>query len=205
MKITTILLLVGAITALLFIAAQAYSGTVLKDIEKHSYSILRTYDDFEVREYDAANFSYVTLPSSSYKASSGTGFSMLAGYIFGGNESKEKIAMTSPVTMEMGDSIEMAFMLPDGYELDELPAPQNSNVSFKHEPGKTMAAIRFGGWASDERIADYTDRLKSALEREGIKYSGKFVYMGYNPPFTLVNRRNEIAVEVEYQDDQKNQ
>ena len=198
MKITTIFLLIGAAITLVFIAAQAYSSTSLSDIEKYSYNVLRTYDDFEVRQYDAANFSYVKMPSSSYKASSGNGFRVLAGYIFGGNETQEKIAMTSPVTMEMGDSIEMAFMIPNGYSMDDLPIPSNSNVNFKSEPRKVMAAIRFGGWASDEKIAEYTEQLKAALDREGIAYTGNFMYMGYNPPYTVVNRRNEVAVEVIY-------
>jgi hypothetical protein len=38
-----------------------------------------------------------------FKEASSQGFSILAGYIFGGNKENEKIAMTSPVTMSLED------------------------------------------------------------------------------------------------------
>ena len=55
---------------------------------------------------------------------------MLAGYIFGGNETNQKIAMTSPVSMSMNDSTEMKFMIPSNYELEDLPKPNNENIKF---------------------------------------------------------------------------
>jgi hypothetical protein len=59
-----------------------------------------------------------------------------------------------------------------------------------------MAAIRFSGWANDEKIKHYTNLLKAALEKENIVHTNTFNFFGYNPPYELVNRRNEIAVEL---------
>ena len=167
-----------------------------KDIEMHKYTVLKDHGDFEIRQYETANFAYVTMPSSSYRESSSEGFRMLAGYIFGGNETGQKIAMTSPVAMSLDDSITMQFMVPANYTLDQLPAPNNTQVKFREEPGKTMAAIQFGGWASDQKIEEHTNKLKELLTEKGIQHLDNFSYLGYNPPYEVVNRRNEVVVEV---------
>ena len=59
-----------------------------------------------------------------------------------------------------------------------------------------MAAITFGGWANDEKLEKYKQKLKSALEAEGIAYTNKFYFFGYNPPYEVFNRKNEVAVEL---------
>jgi hypothetical protein len=64
-------------------------------------------------------------------------------------------------------------------------------------PAKTVAAISFGGWANDRKIEKYKSKLKSALDAEGIAYTNRFYLLGYNPPFEVINRKNEIIVELE--------
>lgn len=193
MKTTLIifLLLIGV-----FAIGQAWVSKASKNIEEYSYKVLNSYEGFEIRAYESANFAYVTMPQQTYKESSGQGFRMLAGYIFGGNETGEKIAMTSPVSMSMKDSVSMKFMVPKSYKLSDLPKPDNSEVKFKSEPGKKMAAIQFGGWANDEKIAQYTDELRNHLEDQGIEHLNNFSFLGYNPPYEITNRRNEIVVEM---------
>jgi hypothetical protein len=34
------------------------------------------------------------------------------------------------------------------------------------------------------------------LEKHGLKHRGNFSYMGYNPPYEMLNRRNEVVVEL---------
>ncbi|MFM7399863.1 MAG: heme-binding protein, partial [Bacteroidota bacterium] len=41
-----------------------------------------------------------------------------------------------------------------------------------------------------------SERLRKALEKQGIQYAGNFRYLGYNPPFQLIGRRNEIMVHI---------
>ena len=53
----------------------------------------------------------VQMPSNKYRKTSSKGFSILAGYIFGGNDKEEKIAMTSPVAMSLKDSTTMLFLV----------------------------------------------------------------------------------------------
>ena len=182
--------------ALLFIS-QVWARNESSGIETLKYEVLKKFDGFEIRKYEPANYTYVTMSSQTYKESSGTGFRTLAGYIFGSNEDNQKIAMTSPVEIEMKDSVTMKFMVPSEYSLEELPLPNDGKVKFKQEGEKTVAAIVFGGWANDTKIKEHTEKLKALLKKNNIKHSDKFSFLGYNSPFEILNRRNEIIVEVE--------
>jgi len=105
--------------------------------------------------------------------------------------------MTSPVVMNLEETVTMQFMIPKKYNLDDLPKPNNPDVKFKTEKEKFMATLAFGGWSNDKKIAEYTDKLKTLLKENGITHLNNFSYFGYNPPFQLINRRNEIAVEID--------
>lgn len=167
------------------------------NIEKYPYLVIKKYKLFEIRSYDAALFVSVKLSQKGYKNSSRKGFSILAEYIFGNNERNEKISMTSPVSMSLEDSMTMMFMVPKKLTKDLLPKPNQSSIEFKEEPAKSLAAISFGGWANDAKIGKYKQILKGALDDEGIKHCDKFYFFGYNPPYEIFNRKNEIAVEIQ--------
>lgn len=185
-----------AATVVVFIIAQAFIMKGVSQTERHAYEVLEQWGDVEIRRYASALFSSVELPDKPYREVSGSGFRVLAGYIFGGNESGEKIAMTSPVVMEYSDTPRMMFMVPSDYNREQLPAPNDKRIQFHEEESCVMAVVRFGGWADDAKIADYRKKLEQALEAKGIAHSGVFRYMGYNPPFEVSNRRNEVAVEL---------
>lgn len=191
-----ILLIIGASLGIIFIVGQFILLRTTSDIEIYSYKVLKKYDHFEIRKYEEANFSYVTMKTGSYQESSGSGFKSLAGYIFGGNEKKESIAMTSPVVVNLNEPVTMQFMVPSKYKLDDLPTPNNSDVKFKTEKQKFVATISFGGWSNDKKIKEYTAKLNALLKENQITHFNNFSYFGYNPPFQLLNRRNEIAVEI---------
>jgi len=168
-----------------------------KGTEQQAYKSIRRGKDFEIRFYPEATMATVTAGASTYRELGNSGFRKLAGYIFGGNQQNQQIAMTAPVHMEMTDSVSsMSFVMPARYSKDQLPAPVNPEVVIKSVPAEHVAVIRFGGFASDSKIDRYSERLRKALEREGIQYSGNFRYLGYNPPFQLIGRRNEIMIRV---------
>lgn len=187
----TALILIG-----LFILSQSFVYLSMSKIEEHKYIVIKEYDDFEVRKYESALFSSVIMKDTTYESTANSGFRVLAGYIFGGNETGEKIAMTSPVSMELGDSTKMSFMVPSNYTEKDLPKPKNGRIFFERKEGAIMAAIRFGGWANDKRIAKYKKQLSESLAKQGIQHTGKFSYLGYNPPYALIARRNEVVVEL---------
>ncbi len=196
MKPTTIAILVAGILLIVFIILQAFVSNSTTKTETISYQVLKEYKDFEIRLYPDVNFSVVTMPKKSYKEVSGSGFRVLASYIFGGNEDKKSIAMTTPVSMEMGDTMRMKFMIPEAYEIKDLPKPNDSTIQFETQSQRILAALRFGGWANDEKLAEKQQELSDLLAKEGIKHTGKFTFLGYNPPFEVINRRNEMTVEV---------
>jgi len=194
MKIAIIILVVLLIA---FLIVQLYLINGQRNIERYPYVVKKKYKQFEIRNYETTLFTSVKLSTKGYKNSSSKGFSILAGYIFGNNERNEKIAMTSPVSMSLEDSMTMMFMVPKKFKKHNLPKPNQSGIEFKEEPAKTMAAIRFSGWANDSKIEKYKQQLKEALEAEGIKYSNQFYFFGYNAPFEVFNRKNEIIVELQ--------
>jgi hypothetical protein len=194
MKTASILL---GIIAIVFVGIQLFSLKSQKNIETYSYVVNKKYDQFEIRSYKATLFTSVKLSSKKYKEASSKGFSILAGYIFGNNNRNEKIAMTSPVSMSLKDSTTMMFMVPKKYKKETLPQPNLSKIKFKEEPAKTVAAINFNGWANDKKIKKYKQKLKDALDKKGILYKNRFQFLGYNAPYEVFNRKNEIIVELE--------
>jgi hypothetical protein len=123
----------------------------------------------------------------------------LAGYIFGGNEGGQKISMTTPVRMDINDSnASMSFVMPSTYNSGNLPKPNYKQVMIKTVPDEFVAAYRFGGFASDKDIDTNTRKLIKVLTDSKISFYGNFRLLAYNPPFQLINRRNEIIVNVNW-------
>ena len=107
-----ILYIVLVLFFLAFVIIQLFAIKSQKSIETYNYIVEEIYDSFEVRAYESALFTSVKLPEASFDTSSSQGFSILAGYIFGNNNENKKIAMTSPVSMTLEDSMTMMFMVP---------------------------------------------------------------------------------------------
>ena len=191
----TLFLLLGVIL-IAFVVVQLFAMKGQRNIETYPYFVQKKYDIFEIRNYEATLFTTVKLATKKYKESSSKGFSLLAGYIFGNNERNEKIAMTSPVAMTIEDSVTMMFMVPKKFKKEMLPQPNQLQIEFKEEPAKTVAAIVFDGWANDEKIEKYKEKLKAALDAEGITYTNRFYFLGYNAPYEVFNRKNEVIVEL---------
>ena len=191
-----ILLIIGSVLLVGFVGIQLFALKSQHNIETYPYKVIEEYDSFEIRHYEARLFSAVKISTGDYKSASGQGFSILAGYIFGGNDRNEKIAMTAPVAMTIEDSTTMRFMVPKKWNKKQLPKPNQRNINFVEEPEKIVAAIKFKGWANDKKIKRYKEQLITALKHEGIPHLNKFELYGYNAPYEVFNRRNEIIVEL---------
>ena len=163
-------------------------------IEEPAYTVERAWEaeQIELRSYASRVMAVTTM-----RGNKNDGFRVLAGYIFGGNAEEEKIAMTAPVQQSMEGELEMAFMMPAQYTLEDLPEPQDQRVAFREEPAYTAAVIRFSGWASAEKADSHWQTLRRFLVTEGIDITGEPTLNQYNPPWTLpFLRRNEIIVPV---------
>ena len=192
-----IILSIFGIILILFVISQLFFLNSQRNIETYAFTIIDSYETIEIRQYEASLFTSVQMSSNNYRKTSSKGFSVLAGYIFGGNDKEEKIAMTSPVAMSLKDSTTMLFLVPKKYTKDNLPVPNDSRIEFKDIPEKRVGAISFGGWANDSKIASFKKKLIDVLNSKGIKYTDNFYFLGYNAPMEVFNRKNEIIVELE--------
>jgi hypothetical protein len=139
-----------------------------KGIETPNYKVIKTLGDVEIREYPQLILAQTKLGGKRFDSNGNKGFGVVANYIFGGNQQQQKIAMTSPVIMNMSDTdASMSFVMPSKYQLSELPTPK------------------------------YAQILTQVLQEKNIKTKGSLLYMGYNAPWDVINRRNEVAFQID--------
>ncbi len=192
------------VLTVVFIAFQSFMSISNSNIEKQKYRVVKTEKGFELRYYPPATFATVKSSAKSYRELSGSGFRKIAGYIFGDNESSTKIAMTSPVHMDINEKeSSMSFVMPSNYDVKSLPKLNDARVEIHQTPGEYAAVIEFGGFANDASIRKHAEELKQLLDQKGIKTIGNFRYLGYNPPYQIIARKNEIVVAVEWNENKK--
>lgn len=158
------------------------------------FKVLADRDGYQIRQYPELTVASTELNSNSYANNSSAGFRKIASYIFGGNSSNEQIAMTSPVQMDMGSQPTMSFFMPENAEPSELPIPDRNDVIIEVQASKIVAVIEFSGWASDKVLDKQFKLLKSKLEKESIAFEDTYSFLGYNPPYKLFNRKNEVII-----------
>lgn len=191
-KMKTWIFLTILISAIILIAG-FYTLTIAKT-ETQKYEVLFTRDNFEIRFYPEAILASVEM-AGNYDDSRNSGFSVLASYIFGGNSEGTKIAMTSPVRMSTSsNSNTMSFVLPSEMKFEKLPAPNDDKVILHQSKPMYTASLRFGGYASEAEISEYKARLIEILEQLNLQHSNQFEFLGYNAPYDMINRRNEVQV-----------
>ena len=169
-----------------------------KGIETPNYKVIKTIGNVEIREYPQLILAQTKLGGKRYQSNGNNGFGVVANYIFGGNQQQQKIAMTAPVIMNMSDTeASMSFVMPSQYQLTDLPTPNSTAVSLVSQDSMRLAVLRFGGFSSDEKIAKHAQILTQVLKVNNIQTKGSLLYMGYNAPWDVINRRNEVAFQID--------
>ena len=185
-----------SVTIVLLILSQFFMAYQSNKIETPKYTVLKSYDDFELRQYGSMILAQTVMQSASYENTSSQGFRTVASYIFGGNDENKKIAMTAPVIMEMGDDTKMSFVMPKEHSMESLPEPSSEEVKILKVSPKKYAVITFPGYANNKKIDKYAKKLLRSIKSEGLETVGNVKFMGYNAPWQVIGRKNEIAVEV---------
>ena len=104
--------------------------------ERQEFKVLRTYEDFELREYLPCVIAEVKI-SAQYSTATSSAFASLFNYISKGNKSSQKIAMTAPVITaqktDISESSEwyVSFVMPSGSTVGHLPHPNDSQVQLR--------------------------------------------------------------------------
>lgn len=181
--------------------------------EEPAFTASLAQGDFEVRNYPAMVAAEVSV-TGDRKAAASTGFRLLAGYIFGGNTARQKIAMTAPVLQAPagGQKIAMTapvlqsggngqwlirFIMPRGSTLENLPRPNNPKVRLQAIAPARMAVVRFSGLARQDNIAAKTAALSAFITAQHLHATGPVSLAQYDPPWKLwFLRRNELMIPI---------
>ena len=162
--------------------------------ESAPYKIVRSTGKFELRDYPALTVVETPMARDGNKADGS--FNRLFRFITGGNEAKQKIAMTTPVFMSGSDSnATMAFVMPEKLKSGEVPKPADGSVAVREWAAGRFAVLRFTGGRNAKHEAEALDRLKTWLAVEGLGISSPPVYGYFDPPWTpAFLRRNEVML-----------
>ena len=183
-------------------------------IEEPSYSIISKNESYEIRKYESVIVAE-TKVNADFEDAGTQAFRILAGYIFGGNKSRTKIAMTAPVNQESTASSEkidmtspvsmtkqqegflVQFTMPKQYTIATLPIPNDSRVEIRQIPERTVAVFSYTGSWSKSRYLKILDEFYAALKKNDVHTQGEPLFARYNSPFQLwFLRRNEIWIDV---------
>ena len=199
-----------AIAGVLLVGA-GLAGPVMSNVEQPPYRVMEQQGDIELRDYPPMIVAETEV-TGARQAAINAGFRTIADYIFGDNQSAQKVAMTAPVLQQAGEKIAMTapvtqqgdgnrwrvrFIMPASYTLATLPRPKNPAVVLRELPGRRYAVIRFSGLAGEDSLRRHTETLRAFLAGRRIGAVGEPSYAFYNPPWTLpFMRRNEVLIEV---------
>ena len=157
--------------------------------KKEDYSVIYSYENFELRKYES-------IVLAEYTNIDNQEFSVLADFIFGGNEEKIQIPMTAPVITTMEQNRTMSFVMPRSITNDNCPTPNDDNIKLKKVKPRLAAAISFSGYPEDSICASKKEQLIGLLETFHIEYENDFELHVFDPPYKSINRRNEIVVSI---------
>jgi hypothetical protein len=209
--------MIRTIRVLFAVAFIIIGATEAMAIEEAEYKVVEKEGRFEIRDY-APHILAETIVKSDIEKAGNKAFQRLFRYISGANRSKEKVAMTAPVSQEpKGEKIEMtapvgqqnvqgrwavSFMMPSSYTLETLPEPEDPKISLRQVQARRMAAVRYSGFWSEKKYLRYKKMLESWVQEKGLTIVGEAVWARYNAPFTLwFLRRNEVLIPVAAQVD----
>ncbi|MEM7493672.1 MAG: heme-binding protein [Pseudomonadota bacterium] len=196
------------------IAAPFTSASAQSNIETPDYITVAESGPMQIREYAPMIAAEVVVTADNRRQAASRGFRPLAGYIFGGNTARDKIAMTAPVTSQASQKIDMTapvtsakasdgqfrvrFIMPSKWTMDTLPVPNNDKVALIEVPKHKMAVLRYVGDDSEKIRTEAQAGLTEWLISEGYQVSGEPVWAGYDDPMTRRSKRRfEIMLPIE--------
>ncbi len=196
------------------LAAVLPSGLARAATEQPPYAVVERSGGVELRQYSPRLVAETTVRGDEVSARN-QGFRIIADYIFGANQGRASIAMTSPVaqaavrpeTIAMTAPVAQSagkegewrvqFFMPARYTRETLPKPNSSRVRITELPAQRFAVLRFSGLAGRATVAGKTEELKGKVAALGWTVTGAPVTWFYDPPWTLPPmRRNEVALPI---------
>ncbi|DBB10265.1 TPA: hypothetical protein ACH3X3_001830 [Trebouxia sp. C0006] len=192
----------------MFVQQQIWNFSKSSDLATPEFCILKKYKKYEIRRYKPFLVAEVKLndpkqseggnidPAESDKASA---FKQLAGFLGKKNDRSQGLSMTTPVFNKSKQGV-MQFYIGEGYkDVSEVPAPKNSSINIRQEPGGLYGVDVFSGNAKQPRVNDRERQLRQWLKRDGtMPVSDEWVLAQYNVPWQLPGfKRNELLIPID--------
>lgn len=160
--------------------------------QQQPYEPIGRWGAAEIRRYPEHTIAEVVVDGE-FDDAGNRGFRPLFGYIQG------QIAMTAPVVQTPGEAgHSVAFVMPEGRDLDTLPPPSDSRVHLRTVAEQVAAALKFSGWGNASDLDRRGRQLLAALEDSPWRPVGAVRLARFNAPFIPpFLRHNEVVVDVE--------
>jgi len=160
--------------------------------EEAPHEILKKDGSIELRKYPELQLVETVMANNQ-----DNGFMRLFRYIDGGNDKKQKIAMTTPVfTSEQKGKSTMAFVLPEKIKSSAVPEPNHQSARRVMRPEMILAVRRYSGHYRDAP-STIESELKKWMENNNLIPAGEPIQAFYDPPWTPgFFRRNELLIPV---------
>jgi len=189
-----------SLEGLVHLMRQALQLQLTPRLDSCKYRVLLKTGEYEVRSYTdflvaATNMGPVSGPAS------GAGFTALAAYVGGANDTGAQLEMTTPVLTAVAPGQQgacMEFVMEHRYlDVSQLPAPTDGRVALRGVHLGYCAVARFTGWPLDHEVVSAELALRAALVRDGLDPEPGYRLARYatptstTPPFL---RRNEVII-----------
>eukprot|EP00879_Flechtneria_rotunda_P000469 GHRR01000570.1.p1 GENE.GHRR01000570.1~~GHRR01000570.1.p1 ORF type:complete len:236 (+),score=52.48 GHRR01000570.1:86-793(+) len=176
------------------------------ELDCPNYSVVKNLTEVnppvELRRYEAGKWASTVVAGAKYDKAVAKGFWRLFKYISGNNEESAKVEMTAPVTVRVipaqgpfcEDNFTISFFVPFAFQSNP-PKPSQEEVFIQHLPAQEVYVRGFGGWATGSTYVQEAANLTQDLEDSGYDINTDHFYTaGYDSPFRLRNRHNEIWI-----------
>merc|ERR1712115_635115 len=160
---------------------------------------------YVVREYPESFWSATTVTGKNMDEAGSEAFMRLFRYISGANERNQKIEMTVPVlaSVQPGqgpfckENFTYHFYLPREFQKDP-PKPTDPRVTNVEVDALNVAVLSYPGWSNENKVISHGKELFEFLKQDNVTYTSEnYFTAGYDSPFRLTDRHNEVWVQVQ--------
>lgn len=139
--------------------------------------------------------------AASWEDAVNEGFRRLARYIFGANERRQTIPMTTPVgarsareriamtalvsSRRSAEGYVVTFAMPRARPLESLPVPHDPRVHLVQSPERRVAVLRYHGTYRRRPTEERQAELLASVRAAGLAPAGDPEFAGYDAPSTV--------------------
>ena len=165
--------------------------------------------DVETRVYGTYSWTSTVVEGMDLTDAENEGFMRLFDYIGGDNADNAPVDMAAPVLNEItpgqgpacNTTFKISFFVPMAYQGPDTPSPpvpSDSAVFTEDIQQMTVAVAEFGGSDKQENVLRHAAKLAEQVDAsDEMEALGEtFFFAGYDPPFRVTNRHNEVWIPV---------